>query len=106
MTLNDHNLAVKKMTKAFVAYTKVLQKYFACYDTHTNTFEDFVSALGTLSNAGLTCQVIDPIHLKYILRAIPYDLKKISPNFELVFTSHAAIMQHHWFHLQIVQTSC
>ena len=41
MTLNNHPLAIKILTKVFTAYTKVLRKYMFFYDTYGRAFQDF-----------------------------------------------------------------
>ena len=42
------------LTKAFMAYARVLQKYLAFNDTFTNAFESFLSAVDVFKSARLT----------------------------------------------------
>ena len=55
------------------------------YDTYSLTFEHFHLALDALSNSRLTHQKFYLIKLEISLRPILYDLKKTSPNYQLVF---------------------
>ena len=44
MTLNNHYLAIKMLTKAFAVYIKFLGKYMEFYNKYSRPFQDFLSA--------------------------------------------------------------
>ena len=56
VTFNNHHLAIKMLTKAFAAYTKILRNICVYMTNITRLFEDFLSVLHPLSNARLTHQ--------------------------------------------------
>ena len=64
ITLKNHQLAIKMLTKAFIAHTKVFHKYSGFYDTYTRAFEDFLSELDAFPNVYLTRQIIDTLTLE------------------------------------------
>ena len=54
VTLSNHHQAIRVLTNAFAAYMKALGKYREFYDTYNRSFQDFLLAVDTLSNAQMT----------------------------------------------------
>ena len=60
---------------------KVMRKSIYFYNTYSRAFKDFFSALDTLSNVTLTCQIINPLILERYVKQKHMSYKNNASNY-------------------------